>query len=52
MGSGLFVLLTTLTGFTLAKMDVSIFTWNFWVIIGCMCGAYVCGIIEGKDKEK
>lgn len=46
-----YIILSGIVGYILAKADVNISDWRFWVILGCMCGANICGYISGMKSN-
>jgi hypothetical protein len=51
MNSFVYMLLCAITGGVLAATDVSISNWQFWVILGCVCGARISGYISGMKSN-
>lgn len=39
----IYLLLCGLHGFTCARAGIGIKDWKFWVLLGCVIGAYLCG---------
>ena len=39
----IYVILATISGLACSTADVGIATWQYWVITGCVIGAFVCG---------
>ena len=44
-------LLFAIIGGALAKSDISISDWHFWVILVCAIGSHVCGYINGMKAN-
>ena len=42
-----YIFLCAIVGGTLANVDVDISDWRFWVVLGCVCCANICGYIKG-----
>lgn len=40
---GIYLLLCGFIGFVCARADIEIKDWKYWVILGCVIGAYFCG---------
>ncbi len=43
----IYYLLCAITGGVLSTANVTLSNWRFWVILGCVIGAYVCGRVNG-----
>ena len=43
MAYSIYLFLCALCGFTTATVDVDIKKWQFWVLLFCVMGAYICG---------
>jgi hypothetical protein len=41
-----FFLLCSISGGVCASANVDIHTWQYWVILLCVLGSYVCGAIR------
>lgn len=39
----IYLVLCGLQGFTCAMADIEIKNWKYWVLFGCVIGAYFCG---------
>jgi hypothetical protein len=46
MGSLVFILLCAINGFALASANVKTSSWQYWVVLSCVCGSYICGLIN------
>jgi len=42
-----YILLCAIVGGTLAKLDINISDWRFWIVLGCVCASNICGYISG-----
>ena len=39
----IYVISATISGLACSTADVGIATWQYWVITGCVTGAFLCG---------
>ena len=39
----IYLFLCMLNGFALGEAGINFTSWQFWVSIGCVLGAYICG---------
>lgn len=51
MEKTIYIILCCIVGSILAKVNVSISDWRFWIIIGCMCASNICGYISGMKSN-
>lgn len=48
MSSFVFILLGAINGAVCVNANVNVSSWQYWAILGCMCGAYFCGTMRNK----
>ena len=46
MSGFVFILLASINGAVCSSANVSISSWQYWVLLGCVCGAYICGLTK------
>ena len=51
MEKSIYIILCAVVGGTLAKLNANISDWRFWIILGCVCGANICGYISGMKNN-
>ena len=51
MENVVFTLLCAIVGGTLANLNVNVSDLRFWIILGCVGGANICGYISGMKKN-
>lgn len=39
-----FILIGILYGITASTIGVTVLTWQYWVVLVYICGAYLCGV--------
>lgn len=44
----IYYLLFAIAGGVLSTVNVTLSNWQFWVVLACMFGAYVCGCVKGR----
>lgn len=48
MSGFVFVFLCAIYGSVWSTMNMNIASWQYWVILFCLVGAYICGAIRNK----
>ena len=48
MSKIIYFLLCGIVGGVFSTLDINITNWQFWVVVSCMSGAYICGRITEK----
>lgn len=48
MSSFVFIFLCTIYGAICSTMNINISGWQYWVILFCLLGAYICGVTRNK----
>ena len=42
----IYYFLCAIVGGVLSTLNASLSSWQFWVILACMIGAYICGRVK------
>lgn len=48
MSGFVFILLCSIYGGVWSAMNMNISSWQYWVILFCLLGAYICGAIRNN----
>lgn len=42
-----YLLLMMISGVTMGKCELGFNKWQYWVILACLIGCYICGYVRG-----
>ena len=48
MSSFVFYMLAAIHGAVCTSANITISSWQYWVLLGCMIGSYICGYCKTK----
>ena len=47
MSNFIFYMLAAINGAVCVSANITISSWQYWVLLGCTIGAYICGYCKG-----
>jgi hypothetical protein len=48
MSGYVFILFAAIHGAVCASANINFFNWQYWILLACVCGAYICGAMLRK----